>query len=45
MVIQIGTEEKVITDWEYQSSMENNGPRKTGGCFSKIINVMRELYQ
>ena len=29
----IATEEKVITDQEYQSTMENKGPRKTGGCF------------
>ena len=25
--------------------MENNGPKTKDGCFKKVINIMRDLYQ
>ena len=28
-----------------QSTMENNGPKTKDGCFKKVINIMRDLYQ
>ena len=31
---KIDTEEKFITDWEYQSNMKDKGPRQTVGCLN-----------
>ena len=42
---KVANEEKVITDWKYQSTMENKGPRKPVDALSKIVNMMRDLYQ
>ena len=29
---KIAIEEKVVTNWEYQSTMEDKGSTETGGC-------------